>query len=145
MKVKVVLFFTKIVQCSTSVRRASSLKKSNRTLGDAGNQTEETAHKITPMGSPGSFKFFLELILMSSPVLLVTLFHVWKLEAPIAWQKLHVILCANFKMLFLPANVATPDILLKHYVQSSLIQSARSYAELSSTHQLSPLLEHWLP
>ncbi|WVZ21897.1 hypothetical protein V8G54_000441 [Vigna mungo] len=93
---------------SHSLRRASSLKKSNSALGETGSQTEETADKITPRGSPGSFKFFLELILMSSPVLLVSLVHVWKLDAPTAWQKLHVILCANFKMLFLPANVATP-------------------------------------
>jgi len=92
----------------TSLRRASSLKKSNSTLGETGSHREETADKITPRGSPGSFKFFLELILMSSPVLLVNLVHVWKLDAPTAWQKLHVILCANFRMLFLPANVATP-------------------------------------
>lgn len=95
----------------TSVLRVSSLKKSNRTLWETGSHTEETAHSISPRGSLGSFKFFLELILMSSPFLLVTLVHVWKLDAPTAWQKPHVILCANFKMLFLPANVATPNIL----------------------------------
>jgi len=106
----------------TSLRRVSSLKKSNRTFCETGNHTDETAHSINPRGSPGSFKFFLELILMSSPFLLVTLVHVWKLDAPIAWQKLHVILCANFKMLFLPANVATPN---QHFVmQHSLFIDA---------------------
>lgn len=45
---------------------------------------------------------------MSSPVLLVILFHELKIECPNALQKLLFILCANFRMLFLPASVATP-------------------------------------
>lgn len=60
------------------------------------------------MGSPGSFKFFRDATLTSSPVLVVIFVHELKFDAPTARQKLHVILCANFSMLFLPANVATP-------------------------------------
>jgi len=65
-----------VIFCCTSFLRASSLKKSNRICGGTGNHTEETAHKINPTGSPGSFKFFLDEILISSPVLLDTLLHV---------------------------------------------------------------------
>lgn len=142
----------KLLQSSqTSFRRASSLKKSNRTWGDAGNHTEETAHKITPRGSPGSFKFFLEATLMSSPVLLETLVQVWKLDAPIAWQKLCVILCANFNMLFLPASVATPKILIKRYALQNPqkvevlnnIYISKNFVSLA--YQLNPSWERWLP
>ena len=74
-----------------------------------GNHIDDTAQSITPKGSPGSFRFFLEATLMSSPVLLGIFFHVQWLEAPNARPKLHVILCASFKILFLPASVEMPD------------------------------------
>lgn len=129
----------------TSFLCASSRKKSNRTGGETGNHTDETAHKITPVGSLGSFKFFLEETLMSSPVLLVTLFHVWKLDAPIARQKLQVILCASFRMLFLPAKVATPTLQQQIYLKKlPYIYIFLSQWEIFN-YQLNLLWEHWLP
>lgn len=92
----------------TSLLRASSRRKSNRALAGTGSQTEETAHRIKPPGSPGSLKFFLDVILISSPLFVGILVQVWKLDAPTALQKEQVIRCASFKVLFLPASVDTP-------------------------------------
>jgi hypothetical protein len=96
--------------------------------------------QVLPRGNPYVF-----------PVLLETLVQVWKLDAPIAWQKLCVILCANFNMLFLPASVATPKILIKRYA----LQNPHKVEVLNNIHiskncvslayLLNPSWEHWLP
>lgn len=105
------------------------MRKAKRRFGERGSQKEETAHKMRPRGSPGSFMFFLICIHISSPLSFLNFDHellllLFKLEEqpPTAWQKLSVILCPKFNILFLPATV-TPPILHIYLGQEFLIDN----------------------
>lgn len=92
----------------TSVLRESFLRKSKRTVGGTGSHAEETEHMISPIGSPGSSVFSLDMNRISSPDFVEALVHVRFCDALMAWQKLIHILCANLNTLLLPARVVTP-------------------------------------